>query len=106
MARLNHRVLNNPNLTEKTKLCVYQTCVLSSLLYSSETWTTYASHERKLNSFHLRCLRRIMHIKWQDKVPNTEVLKRANINSMFAILSERCLLLARPCQENGPRPHP
>ena len=32
-----------------------------------------------------------MHIKWQDKVPNTEVLKRANINSMFAILSERRL---------------
>ena len=91
MARLNQRVWNNPNLTEKTKLRVYQTCVLSSLLYSSETWTTYASHERKLNSFHTRCLRRIMHIKWQDKVPNTEVLKRANINSMFAILSERRL---------------
>ncbi|KAK4299068.1 hypothetical protein Pmani_028620 [Petrolisthes manimaculis] len=33
MARLNKRVWNNPSLTEKTKLRVYQACVLSTLLY-------------------------------------------------------------------------
>jgi len=55
MARLNQRVWNNPNLTKRNKLHVYQTCMLSSLLYSSETWTTYASHEIKLNSFHALC---------------------------------------------------
>jgi len=91
MARLNQRVWDNHNLTKKTKLRVYQACVLSTLLYSSEAWTTYASHVRKLNSFHLRCLRRILRIQWQDKVPNTEVLKCAGMNSMFSILSERRL---------------
>lgn len=91
MARPNQRVWNNHNLTEKTKLRVYQACLLSTLLYSSEAWTTYASHERKLNSFHLRCLRRILRIQWQDKVPNTEVLERTGMNSMFSILSERRL---------------
>ena len=91
MARLNQRVWNNSSLTVKTKLLVYQACVLSTLLYSSEAWTTYAIHEKRLNSFHLRCLRRILHIKWQDKVPNVEVLERASIKSMFAILSERRL---------------
>ncbi len=40
MARLNQRVWSNNNLTVKTKLCVYKACVLSTLLYSSETWTT------------------------------------------------------------------
>ncbi|KAK4299069.1 hypothetical protein Pmani_028621 [Petrolisthes manimaculis] len=53
--------------------------------------TTYASQERKLNSFHLKCLRHILHIQWQDRVPSTEVLKRANMHSMFVILSKRCL---------------
>ncbi len=91
MARLNQRVWNNLNLTEKTKLRVYQACVLSTLLYSSEA-ATYTSHERKLNSFRLRCLRRILRIQWQDKVPNTEVQERASMNSMFTILSERRLL--------------
>ncbi|GAA6075933.1 RNA-directed DNA polymerase from mobile element jockey-like [Tachysurus ichikawai] len=43
MARLNQRVWKNHNLTEKTKICIYQACVLTTLLYSSEAWTTYAS---------------------------------------------------------------
>ena len=57
MARLTKRVCNNSSLTEKTRLRVYQACVLSS-----ETWTTYAKQEKKLNSFHMRCLQRILHI--------------------------------------------
>ena len=42
-------------------------------------------------SFHIKCLRRILHIRWQDKVSNTDVLDRANMNSMFAIICERRL---------------
>lgn len=91
MAKLNLRVWSNSSLTQNTRLRVYQACVLSTLLYGSETWTTYARHERKLNSFHMRCLRRILHINWQDKVPNTEVLKRANTNSVHALLQVRRL---------------
>jgi hypothetical protein len=91
MAKLNKRVWNNSSLTEKTRLCVYQACVLSTLLYGSESWTTYVKQERRLNSFHLRCLRRILHIKWQDRVPNTEVLERAKMSSIQATLCERRL---------------
>ena len=46
---------------------------------------------RKKNSFHQRCLRRILHIKWQDKISNTEVLERANMRSIYTILCERRL---------------
>ncbi|KAL1255575.1 hypothetical protein QQF64_013636 [Cirrhinus molitorella] len=92
MAKLNQRVWNNSNLTEKTRMRVYQACVLSTLLYGGETWTTYARHERKLNSFHMRCLRRILQIKWQDRVPNTKVLERVNMSSLHAVLSERRLM--------------
>ncbi|XP_038062349.1 uncharacterized protein LOC119732818 [Patiria miniata] len=91
MARLAKRVWSNKNLTVRTKLQVYQACVISTLLYSSEAWTTYTRQEKRLNSFHLRCLRRILGIKWQDKVPNTEVLERAHSTSMFAMLSQRRL---------------
>ncbi|WP_353806119.1 hypothetical protein, partial [Acinetobacter baumannii] len=37
MARLNSRVWKNPSLTAKTKLRVYQACVLGTLLYVSES---------------------------------------------------------------------
>ncbi|KAJ8047823.1 hypothetical protein HOLleu_06930 [Holothuria leucospilota] len=73
-------------------MAVNNACVISSLLYGSETWTTYAKHQRRLNSFHLRCIRRILGISLEDKVPNTEVLSRAGLPTMFTLLKQRRLL--------------
>ena len=91
MAKLNKRVWGNDLLSEKTKMCVYQACVLSTLLYGSESWTTYARQERRLNGFHLRCLRHLLHIRWQDRVTNTAVLERAGALSMPSLLIQRRL---------------
>ncbi|CAH1266854.1 Hypp3594 [Branchiostoma lanceolatum] len=38
LARLTTRVWENPKLSVKTKMAVYNACVLSTLLYGSETW--------------------------------------------------------------------
>ena len=91
LARLTKRVWENPKLTTQTKLAVYNACIISTLLYGSETWTTYARQEKRLNSFHMRCLRRILGISWQDKIPNTEVLAKAGLPSMFTLLRQRRL---------------
>ena len=48
MARLSERVLNNDKLRTKTKVAVYRAYVLSTLLYGSESWTTYAKQEHRL----------------------------------------------------------
>ena len=91
MSKLKLRVWENKNLSIQTKLRVYEACVLGTLLYGSETWTTYAVQEAKLNAFHMRCLRRILGITWMDRVTNSEVLRRARSRTMYAILSERRL---------------
>lgn len=91
MARLSKRVWENSKLTIKTKILVYQACVLSTLLYGSESWTPYARQERRLNTFHQRCLRRILGISWQDHISNNDILKRAGMLSMFALLTQRRL---------------
>ncbi|CAH1247554.1 SSTR2 [Branchiostoma lanceolatum] len=91
MSKLKLRVWENKNLSVQTKLRVYEACVLGTLLYGSETWTTYAAQEAKLNAFHMRCLRRILGITWMDRVTNSEVLRRSRSRSMYAILSERRL---------------
>ena len=44
-----------------------------------------------MNSFHLRCLRQILGITWQDKIPSTTVLQKAKCLSIHALLSQRCL---------------
>ena len=46
LARLTARVWTSPKLSVKTKMAVYNACVISTLLYGSEAWTT--GHERRL----------------------------------------------------------
>ena len=91
MARLAKRVWDNTRLTTNTKMRIYQACVLSTLLYGSESWTLYSRQEHRLNAFHLRCLRRLLGITWQDRVTNIDVLAKAGMPSMYAMLSQRRL---------------
>ena len=88
MSSLTKRVWTNSKLTEHTKIQVYRACALSTLLYCSESWTLRARQEKKLNAFHMRCLRCILHITWQDKVTNNNVLERAGIPSMYTLLKQ------------------
>ena len=75
-------------LSLNTKLKVYHAVVLTTLLYASETWTVYNRHARQLNHFHLSCLRKLLRIRWQDKIPDTEVLGRAGMPSIFTLLQK------------------
>ena len=69
-----------------TKLKVYRLVVLPTLLYACETWTVYQRHAKRLNHFHTSCLRKLLKIKWQDRIPDTEVLKRAGMQSIHTLL--------------------
>ena len=68
------------------KLKVYKAVVLLTLLYACETWTDYQRHAKRLNHFHTSCLRKLLKIKWKDRIPDTEVLKRAGLQSVYALL--------------------
>jgi hypothetical protein len=84
--RLRTNVWERRGIKLQTKLKVYNAVVMPSLLYACETWTVYSRHSRKLNHFHLGCLRKLLKIKWQDHIPDTEVLERANMNSVHTML--------------------
>ena len=84
--RLYKRVWRNKGLKLETKCTVYRAVVLTALLYGCESWTLYSRHIKSLEQFHQRCLRRIMNIKWYDKVSNVKVLRKANIPSVEALL--------------------
>ena len=60
--------------------------MLPTLLYACETWTVYQRHAKGLNHFHTSCLRKLLKIKWQDRIPDTEVLKRAGLQSIHTLL--------------------
>ena len=54
--------------------------------YGAETWVLYRKQIRLLERFKQRCVRSILGIKWQDRVSNEEVLKRASLPSIESIL--------------------
>ena len=74
--KLKKRLWSERGVRLATKINVYCAVVLPTLLYGCEAWTPYRRQIRRLDQFHMRCLRRIANIKWQDMIPNTEVLQR------------------------------
>ena len=85
-SRLRSRVFDSHELSLGTKCAVYRAVVIPTLLYACETWVPYRRHVQKLETFHLRQLRTILKIKWQDKVTNDEVLTRAKCSSITSLL--------------------
>jgi len=56
------QLVKNMRLTLDTKLRVYQTLVLSVLLYAADTWTLLSADVRTLDAFHQKCLRQLLGI--------------------------------------------
>ena len=56
----------------------YKALILSTLLYAAETFTVRAEDARILESFHMKCQRQILGIRWQDHVRNAEVTIQTN----------------------------
>ena len=84
--RLRGSIWDRSGIRLDTKLKVYRSVVLPTLLYACETWTVYQRHAKRLIHFHTSCLRKLLKIKWQDRIPDTEVLKRAGMQSIHTLL--------------------
>ena len=50
LSRLSKKAWENRQLTAYTKVAVYKACAISTRLYGTESWTSYAVQERKQKS--------------------------------------------------------
>nr|VZI32257.1 unnamed protein product [Spirometra erinaceieuropaei] len=57
-------------------------------VHGAETWKVYKKQARRLNLFHASCLRLILKLRWQDRIPDTDVLKRTGILSIYTMLRQ------------------
>lgn len=76
--KLETRLWTRRGISLKIKLSVYEACVITTLLYASETWTTYRRNIKLLERFHQNCLRHILGISWESHTPDSDVLKQAD----------------------------
>ncbi|PIK45030.1 hypothetical protein BSL78_18122 [Apostichopus japonicus] len=71
MTRLN--VIWKSNINFSTKLRLYQSLVISILLYDCERWTLLAESERRIQAFETKCLRKLLRILYTDRKTNDYV---------------------------------
>ncbi len=87
--RLRKTVWEWREISLRTRMKVYTSVALTTLLHVCETCTIYRRHEKqhqqKLQQFNHGCLRNILNIWWRDKFPNTKVLERAGLPRVFTM---------------------
>ena len=88
---LEDRLWSQHGIKLSTKISIYNTSVLSALLYGSETWMLYKHQLKRLERFHQRCLRQILRVEWTTPTPDTEILERCHLMSVEAIIARNCL---------------
>jgi len=70
------QLLCSNNLSLEMKRALIKSCTWSVALYGSETWTLGKTEEKVINAFETWCWRRILKIKWTDRITNEEVFQR------------------------------
>ena len=73
----------------KTKLRNYKSNVMSVLLYKAECWEVNQNDGQRLNTFHNRCLRRILRIFGPRTITNGKLYEEVEISSITDIIKAR-----------------
>src|SRR6185436_1185371 len=67
-------IINNKQVTKKTKTTLYKTIYRPTLIYGSETWVTSQKLKSKIQAAEMRFLRRIEGVKRIDKISNEHII--------------------------------
>ena len=60
-------------LSLQTKLRLFKSNVLTTLLYGAESWKMTKTIGKKLEVFQRRCLRRIVDVRWPNTISNEDL---------------------------------
>ena len=74
-----------------TKLKPFKSTIIPTLLYSSETWNFLQHHIQRLQVFTNRCLRIITGTSLWEKMKNTQLRRKANIERIDVMIQKRRL---------------
>ena len=73
----------------RTKLRIFKSNVISTLLYGSESWKMTKTISHKLDVFQNRCLRRILQIFWPNTISNEELHQRTEVEPITTQVQRR-----------------
>ena len=68
-------ILKSRDITLLTKVCIVKVIVFPVVMYSSESWTIKKAESWIIDTFELRCWRRLMRVPWTARRSNQFILK-------------------------------
>lgn len=84
-------VVKKKEITVKTKLKIYRTVYLPTLMYGSENWILDERQKSKLQAMEMRYLRLVRGITRRDRVRNKEVREHLNVEPLQVKIEKRKL---------------
>lgn len=82
-------IWKSSHLRRKTKLRIFQTNVKSVLFYGCQTWKVTKTLTKRLQTFVNSCLRRILNIRWPERITNMELWRRTNEEPVEGVIRGR-----------------
>ena len=76
-------------ISTKTKIKIFKSNVISTLLYGSESWKITKSISHKLEVFQNKCLRRNLKIFWPYTITNSELHERMSAIPITQLVMQR-----------------
>jgi hypothetical protein len=71
-------IINNVFIPKKTRIKLYSTLALLTLLYGSDIWTIKARDAKRITASEMKYMRRTGGYAWTDHKTNTEIAKELN----------------------------
>src|SRR5215469_2448751 len=81
-----HKEFLRRDVSKELKMKMLRCYVWSVFLYRCETWTLTKESQKRIDAFDVWCARRMLKIKWIDKISNKEVWRR--MGSKYSLLEE------------------
>jgi len=88
-------IWSNNHISLHTKIVFYKACISSTLLCGCESWALTQAQVRKFNAIHMGFLRKLLGVKWWQKLSNEEVATICNIELIHKMLNKTCMRWAR-----------
>ena len=71
-------VLKSRDITLSTKVHIVKAMVFPVVMYRCESWTIKKTERWRIDTFELRCWKRLLRVPWTARISNQSVLKESN----------------------------
>ena len=68
---------------KQTKIRILRACIFPTATYGCETWTIKKAVTKALNTFEIKCYRRMLRISWMEHRTNQSILEELNIGERW-----------------------